>query len=464
VDIGQQILQIVFTVILARLLTKADFGLVAMALLVTRFIRMMTQVGFGTAIIQDQNVNAGQISAIFYFQIGINLVISLLCFLGAPLAATFFHEPQLLPVVQVLAWTLLISSFTFPQILLIKQMRFGGYSILEMGSMIGGNIVGIAMAIYGFGVWALVWRLLIQRLIYATGIWPLSNWRPCRPCFTGVGRLFKFGLHMLGSNIFYYFSQNMAAIIIGKFIGVETLGVFNIAYNLAIVPAQKIQSILTSVLTPAFATIQRHLDDFRAKFRASLFSLSIIYFPLMLGLAAVAQNFVIVVYGEKWREAGLFLTFLAVVGMLKGTEHLLRSIIIARGWSRAILGITAVETGVSLPLLLAGLYFYGIVGLIVAYVASSIVSFILTVHFSQKAAADHTVFFKATARSLVIAVCMFVIVLSFSLISPLSTGMTLCFQIVLGAIFYVVVRYYLLTPDESRQVERLPFVGALIKG
>jgi len=132
VDIGQQILQIVFTVILARLLTKADFGLVAMALLVTRFIRMMTQVGFGTAIIQDQNVNAGQISAIFYFQIGINLVISLLCFLGAPLAATFFHEPQLLPVVQVLAWTLLISSFTFPQILLIKQMRFGGYSILEM--------------------------------------------------------------------------------------------------------------------------------------------------------------------------------------------------------------------------------------------------------------------------------------------------------------------------------------------
>lgn len=456
VDIGQLILQIVFTAILARLLTRADFGVVAMAILATRFVRSMTQVGFGTAIIQDQKVTDGQVSAIFFIQGAINFFISLACYAAAPLAATFFNEPQLIPVIRVLAWLLFLNSFAFPQILLRKELSFGGYSLLEMGSMVAGNIVGVAMAFKGFGVWALVFRLLTQRVLFSAGIWLVAGWRPVLPEFAGIGKLFRFGLHMLGSNICYYFSQNMAAIITGKFIGVETLGGFNIAYNLAIVPAQKIQSVLTTVLGPAFAKIQADIADFRKKFFASVFSLGVLFIPLMLGLAAVGQNFVIVVYGEKWREAGLFLTFLAMVGMLKGIEHLLRSVIIAKGRASVIFGITVAETAAGLPLLFLGSYFFDVMGLIVAYIAASAFSFILTVSAAQRSVEDNTIFLRATIRSFTSAGLMFIIVTGYSILVPSQALVTLCAQIFLGAIIYAVLRIKFLTNEERALVRTWP--------
>ena len=462
VDISQQVLQIAFTAILARLLTRADFGLVAMALLVTRFVQAMTQVGFGSAIIQSQEATDAQISAIFFIQIAINFFASLACYAAAPLAAAFFNEPKLIPVSRVLACVLLINSFAFPQILLQKRLQVGGYSLLEMGSMIASNIVGIVMAFKGFGVWALIFRLLIGKVLFTIGIWPVAAWFPVRPRFAGVGKLFRFGLYMLGSHMFYYFSQNLPAIITGRFIGVETLGSFNIAYNLAIVPAQKIQSVLTTVLTPAFSKIQGNVAEFRKKFFASVFSIGLIFIPLMLGLAAVAQNLVVFVYGEKWREAGLFLTFIAVVGMFKGMQHLLRSVIIAKGRPSIIFGIIVAETGASLPLLLVGFYFFDVIGLIVAYMAASFFSFVLTVRAAQRSVEDNTIFLRATMRSSTAAGVMFVIVLGYSVLIPSQVLLTLCTQIVLGTVMYAGLRIKFLTDEERVLVSSWPLIHLVL--
>lgn len=461
-DVSQIILQIVFTAVLARLLSKADFGLVAMALLATGFIRAMMQIGFGTAIIQDQNVSQAQVSAIFFLQILINLIIFLLCFFGAPLAVVFFNEPQIEFVIQVLAWIILLNSLAFPQIILRKEMHFGGFSLLEFGAMLAGNIVGITMAYHGYGVWSLVWRLLIQRCIFSIGVWPICKWIPVKPAFKGIGSLCRFGLHMLGSNIFYYFSQNMAAIITGKFLGVETLGAFNIAYNLAIVPAQKIQNILTSVLTPAFSKLQFDTANFRDKFHNSLFLLSFFYFPMMFGLSAIATEFVVVVYGSKWSEAGVFLSFLAIVGLIKGTEHLLRSIIISKGWSKTIFKITIIETFSSLIFIAFGGYYFGVLGLIWGYLASALISLALTILNSQKAVCDNSLFIKVTVRSLLVSISMFLIVYYVSQTFTFPPRLMLVVEIVTGVIVYTVIRYLLLTRDDIKQLTVLPFVRKLV--
>lgn len=461
VDIGQQILQIAFTVILARLLTKADFGLVAMALLFTRFIRTVTQVGLGAAIIRSPDVTQAQISAIFLIQLVIGVLISLSCFLAAPFAAAFFNAPQLISVVRVLAWILFINSLAFPQILSRKRLQFRGYSILELISMVIGNTIGISMAWKGFGVWALVFRLLCQRIIFSFTIWPVVGWFPVKPKFTGIGKHFRFGANMLGAHIFNYFSQNMGAIIIGKFIGVETLGSFNIAYNLAILPAQKIQGILTTVLTPAYSSIQTNLDDFREKFFLSVFSLGAVFIPFMLGLAAVSQNLVFVLYGEKWRESGRFLSFLAIVGMLKGMQHLMRSPIIVTGRASLIFGISAAETAVSLPLLYLGAYSLRVMGVIIAYLAVSVFAFILNVRGAEKSLEDNTLVLRATGRSFIIAGIMSVTVFGFSFVGPSTTLITLCIQIVVGLFVYTLLRIKLLTDDERVMVNNWP-VGHLI--
>jgi O-antigen/teichoic acid export membrane protein len=322
--------------------------------------------------------------------------------------------------------------------------------------MVIGNTIGIVLAFKGFGVWALVFRLLSQRIIFSVFIWPVAGWFPVKPKFAGIGKLFRFGANMLGSNVLYYFSQNMAALITGKFIGVETLGSFNIAYNLAIVPAQKIQSILTGVLGPAFAKIQTDLIDFKKKFSVSIFSLGVFFIPAMLGLAAVSQDFVVVVYGEKWREAGFFLTFLAIVGLVKGIEHLLRSAIIARGMASAIFAITAAETAVSLPLLFVGAYYFGVLGLIMAYVTASLFAFSLTLRTAQKSVEDNTIFHQSVGRSFVTAGIMFMTVVGYSVIIPSENLLTLCTQIVIGLTIYIPLRMKLLSDEDRKMMKTWP--------
>ena len=430
-----------------------------MAILFNRFVQTMTQLGLGTAVIQSQEVTEAQVSAIFLIQVSINFIISLACFFGAPLAATFFEEPKLTELIQVLAWLVMINSFGFPQVVMRKRLQFGSYSLLEMGSMVASNLVGIVMALKGFGVWSLVWRLIIQNLFFSLTIWLIAQWRPVKPNFTGIGKLFRFGLNMLGANISYYFSQNFAAIIIGKFIGVETLGSFNIAYNLAIVPAQKIQSVLTAVLWPAFATIQADIANLKKRFYASLFSLGIFFIPMMLGLSAVAQNFILVVYGEKWREAGLFLTFLAVVGLLKGMEHLLRSLILATGGASTVFKITLAETAVGLTLLSIGLFYFGILGLIITYMVTSLLSFVLSTWSAQKIVGDEKLIMRATCRSFIVGAIMFAAVFSITVFIPFHILILLCSQIIIGVVLYFFLRFKFLTEEDKAIMKNWPLAN-----
>jgi O-antigen/teichoic acid export membrane protein len=460
VDISNLILQIVFTAILARLLTPADFGLVVMALLFIRFVKMMTQIGFGTAIIQSQDITQAQISAIFLIQIIIACFIALFCYLAAPLAANFFNQNKLIEIIHILTWIVIINSFAFPRIILQKNMQFGGTSILEILSMITSNIVGIIMAIKGYGIWSLVFRQMTQAIIFSTGIWMIAKWIPVKPQFTGIKKLFNFGLYMLGSKIFHYFSQNLAAIIIGKFLGAETLGAFNIAYNLAIVPAQKIQTILTTVLTPTFSQIQNNITNLRNTFFISLFTLGIIFIPLMLELSAISHNLVLMIYGEQWQQAGLFLSFLAFVGLLKGIEHLLLSIILATGGAATGFRISIIETAASFPLLILGIYFFDVIGLIIAYIIASLISFILTIIAAQNTVADKKLFITATTRTFIIASLMFLISLSSPILSNIP--LTICIQILLGGIIYIVLRIKFLTKEEFTLVSNMPLAPILL--
>jgi O-antigen/teichoic acid export membrane protein len=334
-------------------------------------------------------------------------------------------------------------------------MQFGGTSILEIVSMMVSNTIGIIMAFKGYGVWSLVFKQMTQAIIFTTGIWIIAKWIPVKPQFTGLKKLFNFGLYMLGSKIFHYFSQNLAAIIIGKFIGAETLGAFNIAYNLAIVPAQKIQSILTTVLTPTFSQIQNDITNLKNTFFISLFTLGIVFIPLMLGLSAISNNLVLIVYGEQWQQAGVFLSFLAVVGLLKGMEHLLLSIILATGGAATGFRITVIETFASFPLLILGIYLFNVIGLIIAYIIASLISFILTVIAAQNTVGDKKLFITATTRTFIIAILMFAITFSYPLLLS-NIQHTIFIQIILGGMIYIVLRIKFLTPKELILVKNMP--------
>lgn len=452
-DIIQQVLQIVFTIILARLLTRGDFGLVAMALIVNRFVKAMTAIGFGSAIIQSQEITKGQISAIFYMQLAINVALTVAVYFGAGLAAAFFEEPEIAPIIEVIAFVIFLQTFQFPNILLRKRMEFKNFSIAQMASMAIANIVAVIMAFYGFGVWSLVWRLIIQGCIFGILSFYYGQWLPGKPQFKGIKPLFNFGINMLGAQMVYFFAENMIGLLTGRFLGKETMGLFNIAFNLAIVPATKIQSVLTNVLTPGFAKIQYHIEKFRTNYTKALQLTSILFIPFMIMLMAISNNLIPTLYGNKWQEAGDFLLLLSLVGLLRGLSHIMRSAIIAKGKSRVIFVSTLVEVVFSLPLMYVLMQDLGIYGLILGYLLGALSGTMYTSYYYNKVLDQKNAAFSTIKEALLIAIVIFIPVYSITFI-PFNPMLGLIIQLVLGTVIFTVL---------LRRLKRELFENLLIK-
>ncbi|MFT6127351.1 MAG: O-antigen/teichoic acid export membrane protein [Patiriisocius sp.] len=406
-DVLQQVLQIVFTIILARLLTKGDFGLVAMALLVNRFVRSVTNVSFGTAIIQNQEITKGQISAIFVIQTSLNIVLTAIVFFGAEFAAGFFNEPELVPVIKVLSLLVLLQSLQFPNLLLQKKMQFKSFSISQIISMLASNIIAVVLAFMGYGLWALVWRLVIQSVIFGFLSFVFGKWLPSKPSFIGLKPLMSFGFNLLGRNIFYFFAENMIGLMTGKFLGKETMGLFNIAYNLAIVPASKIQNILTSVLTSGFSKIQYEVVKFRENYKKALNYTALIFIPFMLLLSAISTNLIPVLYGKEWGKAGEFLMVLSVVGIIRGLSHMVRTAIVSKGNTRVIFYSAVVELVISLPFMYFLIQGYGVKGLISGYLIGALSSLVYLVFYFDKILEKNHLFFNAIKNGLLVGVVIF---------------------------------------------------------
>lgn len=441
-DILQQVLQVVFTVILARLLSKGDFGLVAMALLVNRFVRSVTNVSFGTAIIQSQEISKAQISAIFIIQTSLNIVLTAIIYFGAEIAANFFSEPELISVIQVLSLLVLFQSLQFPNLLLQKKMRFKSFSIAQIISMLIANIVAIIMAFSGFGLWALVWRLVIQSVVFGLLSFYYGKWLPTKPSFRGLKPLMSFGFNLLGRNIFYFFAENMIGLMTGKYLGKETMGLFNIAYNLAIVPASKIQNVLTSVLTSGFSKIQYEVVKFRENYSKALNYTSLFFIPFMLVLSAISTNLIPILYGDKWKQAGLFLMVLSIVGLMRGLSHMVRTAIVSKGNTKVIFISAVIELAVSLPLMYFLIQSYDVKGLIIGYLVGAISSLaFLVVHF-DKILEKKNLFIQSVKNGLLIGSVVFICSVSFCFLN-LSNVITLILQCAISIFIFVLLFYYL---------------------
>ena len=442
VDITEQILQIVFTAILARLLTKADFGLVAMALLVNRFFTTVTNVGFGGAIIRSQNVTQRQISAVFFIQLGLNIILSITVFLIAGAAANFFNEIKLTEIIKVTAWIILLQTFQFPNILLQKDMDFKRFSIMEISSMVIANLAAIVLALTGFGYWALVGRLLLQRAVFSATTWYVTRWRPVKPDFRGIKPLMTFGLNMLGSHIVYFFSENLIGILTGRMLGKEIMGLFNIAYNLAIVPATKIRGVLTTVLMPGFSKIQDNLKSFKHNNKKALLYTSIIFIPFMFWVSGASENIVVTLYGTKWSDAGIMLMILAYVGVLKGISHLLRSTILAKGYAKIILISTIIEISLSIPIMYFTLAKLGIIGLMIGYFVGGLAGFFFIISQYNKLFGKERFFYKTVKAPFLIGGLIFIVTGIFYLFDG-NNYLELFCQLTLGfTLFFFLSKYF----------------------
>jgi O-antigen/teichoic acid export membrane protein len=355
-----------------------------------------------------------------------------------------------------------LDGLSFPQTLARKELRFRGYSLVELGSLIAANALGIALAVAGFGVWSLIARYMAEKAVYAAAIWPVVGWRPARPSFLGVAPYLRFGFTMFGASLVQFFSNHTAAVIIGKFIGAETLGLYSLAYNVGFVPAQKVKLTLSTVLMPALASLQSEIVRVRSAIRESLFAAGIIFVPAMLGLAAIGPVFVPVVFGERWSAAGPYLVIMAAVGMLKGLEHLYRSVLIAMGRGKYYLLTTTAEAALGVPLLLIASFQYEVWGVLTAQLTITAFALCFTTFLVERTLSAKLLFIEATWRTMISGILMSSSVLVLGAFSPAESHLTLTLQVVAGVLIYAVIRFLLMTSSEWQMVRSLPLYRTIL--
>lgn len=332
-QISRQGTQLITTIILARLLSPSDFGLVGMAMVVIGFIGIFKDLGTSAAIIQRKELSEELLSSIFWVNVGFGTLAMIILFFGAPLGGLFYHESRVVDILRVLALTFFISGLSIlQQALLERSLSFNKLAKVEISAVVCGAIVGIGLALRGFGVWSLVFQSLTTVIITTVLLWLVSSWQP-KWIFhwNEIKSVSSYSLNLTGFSIFNYFARNADYLLIGRYLGAQDLGYYTLAYRILLFPLQNISSVIGRVMFPVYSSIQDNNHRFANAYLKVAKNIALITFPMMLGILALASPFVLTIFGVKWQPVILLILILAPVGLSQSIGTTVGAIYTAKG-------------------------------------------------------------------------------------------------------------------------------------
>lgn len=332
-QVGRQVLTFVIGVILARLLSPREFGLVAMITVITGFATIFAELGFSAALIQKQDVRQEHLSSVFWINLGSGLVLMLIFMIGSHLVADFYHEPLLVPLTMLISINFLIMSLNIVQKTLIaKRLDFRTLSIVEITSVGTAGTIAVAMAWLGFGVWSLAVHSVIISILSAALLWKFSNWRPD---FTfkweAVKNLLGFSTNLLGTQTLNYWVRNLDNLLIGRFLGTIALGVYGRAYSIMLFPLTNISQVISRVMFPSFSIIQKEKIRVKHLYLRMTRVIALVTFPMMMGLFVMVEPFVLAIFGQHWAAMIPILKILCLLGMTQSIGTLNGNLYLSQG-------------------------------------------------------------------------------------------------------------------------------------
>lgn len=301
----------VVSIVLARMLTPEDYGLVG---LITVFISIATvfvSSGFGSALIQKENVTQTDYSSVFFFSIVMGVVMYVSLFFTAPVIANFYKEPSLISIIRVLALSLIIGGInSVQQAYVSRTMQFKRFFYSTIIGTAISAIIGIYMAYRGAGVWALVAQTLSNQIIDTCILWFTVKWRPTLEfSMSEMKKMFKYGWKLLFSTLIDTVYNNLYSLVIGKFYSAKDLGYYNRGRNIPNIVITNINGSIQSVMFPAFSNCQGDKVKLKSMVRRSIVTSTYIIMPAMIGLAAVAEPLTVLLLTEKWLPSVPFMQF-----------------------------------------------------------------------------------------------------------------------------------------------------------
>ena len=317
-------LQLLSTVILARLLGPEEYGILGMAASVTTFAAVFRDLGLSSATIQSKELNQQQLSALFWINVSAGAALTLLVAGAAPLVARFFQREELLGVTMALSLTFVINSCgTQHGALLSRRMMFGKRAIATIVGAVVGLVVAVGFALRGAAYWALVTSSIASSLTTTILLWWAAAWRPGPPSgISGVSSQLKFGANITAFEFVNYFARNFDSILIGRVWGADALGLYSRAYQLLMFPITNLRGPIQAVAFPAMSQLQCHGEEYRRYYRNVVALLALFSMPVSCFLGVAADLVVRVVLGEAWGGVAPVFSVLAVTAFIQPCSSL----------------------------------------------------------------------------------------------------------------------------------------------
>ncbi|MEP7159242.1 MAG: lipopolysaccharide biosynthesis protein, partial [Chloroflexota bacterium] len=384
---GTQLLGLLVFVILARLLDQVAFGLVALAAVFVTFAQLFVDSGLGDALIQRRTVTRGQIDTAFWVAVLTGSLLTVAGVILGPFVATLIGEPDIGPILQWLSLSFLLTAFSSIQLALLRrEMRFKSLAIRKLIAVGGSGIIGVWMAVAGYGAWALVGQQLSNAAISVAMLWAVSPWRPgLQVSRSDFRQLFGFGLNVVGGDLLNFLSRNVDRLLIGTYLGAAPLGLYAVGFRILDTSQSLLVSFARKLAFPIFSRLQDDRDRLRRAYARVQRALSIVILPGYVGLALVAQEAIVVIFGAKWAASGPVAAVLFLIGPVLTIQLFSGALLNGVGHPEVTFRIRLINTVVNVVGFFGAVFlFRDIVFVAGAYVLRSYLVLPLIIYWVQK--------------------------------------------------------------------------------
>jgi PST family polysaccharide transporter len=367
------VMSLVATVALARLLTPRDFGLIAMVTGVTGFLTVFRHAGLATPTIQREHITQAQVANLFWVNLGVSGLCTLIVAALAPVLAWFYHDSRLIAITLCLSTTFLIGGFRVQHLALLRrQLRFKAIAVIEVGSMALGVAVGIAMALLGFGAWSLVGMSLATELGSFIFTGSLSPWRPSWPSRqSGVRPLLAFGAHQTAASLLFSMARNCDALLIGRFYGAAALGLYSRGGALVIRPLEQFLLPINAVFLPTLSRLQSQPARYRSTFLRLYEAIALVTLFFTSLLLPLSYPLTLVLLGSKWERASVIFGGFTLLAIQIPLANVANWLLTSQGRGKDIFYQTAIASALTVGSFVAGLPF-GPVGVAISFSISGL--------------------------------------------------------------------------------------------
>lgn len=439
-NVTQMGVSFVVSIVLARLLSPDDYGLIGIINIFTVVCTAIINGGFSSALIRKKDVSDDDYNTSFIVNLGLSLLLYALVFLASPLIADFFGREELVWLTRVSSLIMIIGALAIvQQTRLTKRIDFKTQTKITLTASVISGVIGITMAFLDFGVWALVAQMLSAQVLRTVLLWVYNHWIPSlRFNRNSFHELFGFGWKLMVSGILDSLYTQLYQVVVGKYYNAATLGQYTRAKQFSQMFSSNLTGVIQRVTYPVLSNIQDEKERMVAGYRKIIKTTMFITFMLMFALGAVSEPLLFCLIGEKWHDAATYLPLICIIGASYPLHAINLNMLMVQGRSDLFLKLEIIKKIIALAPLFIGA-FVGIFPMLYTSIITSIIAYFLNSYYSGKILGYTSwMQIKDIAPSFSISIIMAVVVYLFKYL-PCSNWFILPIQIIVGSCVFILI-------------------------